>query len=438
MADDALPHTTDDRDGYLHGGPKYCQVGIDAAQHLIQRVLDGSNLSDTLGLLMVDCYVKYGDFLLAFILQRAAFNVSTFYFGVCENQSELDWAWNIARDVLSLRYQDGTMELPGGMKLNVMPEDLLDPIPMLPQFHRLVMSGPDNDKLSMPVKLAKQWQGHPTFGSRWTEFLDEFAAQGHIVIEEQQALPSPARNNGGTPGASPNAKRGVGDLDSTPNKKAKIDNAMIMDASVVEQPVLQECKLPGKDPRMFAQIRACHCVVLVNKSTQELSLPANELVLGFGKGAFKLLPGQQESLPVQCEFHLNSYEDLVVFNNSVITVGKLVEQQHESKPDAKICYHKFVDNTEDPKKFKLAQTHKIVFTPKDDSADILASNIGSKESFGVWKTSEVGHLLWSVRWTQKGLMPVKPGFYLKGALILPPGKCCLLCGSVGPQKSDTA
>ena len=57
--------------------------------------------------------------------------------------------------------------------------------------------------------------------------------------------------------------------------------------------------------------------------------------------------------------------------------------------------------------------------------------MATKESIHYW-TNSVTHVVWVCRWTQKGLMPVKPGVYLKGELVLAPKKCCLVPAGTEP------
>ena len=421
LADDALPTTTDERESSIHGAPKYCQIGVDAAKALLDSALEGADLGNVKALVVIDGYVKYGDFLLAYLLNRGSWSTTSFFFGVCENQIELEWVWQLGKDALSSRYKDGTMALPGGMKLKDASEDMFDPIPAEPTLHKLVVGGADRTELHMPVELVKTWSRHPTFGVEFRVFMDNFAKNGHKIVEENSPPP---------PNASPH-KRGLTGTDdeATPNKKAKVDSKNIVANDSIAQPLLHECKLPGKDPHMFCQVRASHVVVLVNKSSKELSMNANAFLIGFGKGAFKLLKGSEEPQPTQYLFSLTSHATSVVFNNAVTTVGKVLATQRESKPDCKVCYHRLQDNADDAKKFSLTLSHKIVFAPSETVVEVSPANIGNKENFEVWTANdEVAEVLWIVRWTAKGLMPVRPVVHLKGALTLPVGKSCMVCG----------
>jgi hypothetical protein len=130
----------------------------------------------------------------------------------------------------------------------------------------------------------------------------------------------------------------------------------------------------------------------------------------------------------QLEYKFTSQEDMVVFNNCVRSLQNVLSDQRETKPDAQICYHKTKIDEENPKTFTCSQTHRVAFTLSEAaSADINHANIGAKESFPQWCASDVVSVLWVVRWTAKGLMPVKPVMHLtKGALVLPPGRCCAM------------
>ena len=77
-------------------------------------------------------------------------------------------------------------------------------------------------------------------------------------------------------------------------------------------------------------------------------------------------------------------------------------------------------------KFKLDQTHRVGFIAKEDQGNELTANaVGTKEDQNVWN-SQLMHVFWHVRWTAKGLMPVKPAIHLLEALDLPAGRSCHL------------
>ena len=79
-----------------------------------------------------------------------------------------------------------------------------------------------------------------------------------------------------------------------------------------------------------------------------------------------------------------------------------------------------------PKKITLTQTHRILFLPKDDQGtEISAHSFGVKCDYSYWG-SDMSQVMWHVRWTQKGLMPVKPAVHLTNRVSLPAGRALLL------------
>ena len=68
-----------------------------------------------------------------------------------------------------------------------------------------------------------------------------------------------------------------------------------------------------------------------------------------------------------------------------------------------------------------------------DEKHRTANNIGFLEPLASWNP-EIVQLRWQVRWTAKGLMPVKPVLHLAGSLTLPAGHACRC--SVVPLSTD--
>ena len=65
---------------------------------------------------------------------------------------------------------------------------------------------------------------------------------------------------------------------------------------------------------------------------------------------------------------------------------------------------------------------------QDDEKEVNINNIGQKvQESGVetWN-NEFFIVVWVVRWTAKGLQPVKPCVHLRAELVLPPGRA-LMC-----------
>ena len=198
----------------------------------------------------------------------------------------------------------------------------------------------------------------------------------------------------------------------------------------ITEVLIKETKMTGigncKDLPTL-QIRSNHKIYILNSTLQEWSSNMG-FVAGFGKGIFKLVKADGSDLPEKAiEFKYTNSLDHVVFNGVVVTLGKVVNEQKAKNPAITVCYHSLTIDDADPKKFECTQTHKVTFIPKDDQAekDITINTIACKEELKYWST-DVVQLMWIVRWTAKGLMPVKPVIHLKGQLTVPAGRACLL------------
>lgn len=63
---------------------------------------------------------------------------------------------------------------------------------------------------------------------------------------------------------------------------------------------------------------------------------------------------------------------------------------------------------------------------KEEDDKLSVNALATKESLQVWKGCPNLVIVWIVRWTSKGLMPVKPEVHLRGQLALESGKACKL------------
>ena len=410
LAADALPPSTDAREGHIHGAAKYCQLGAAAWEAVVSGVIAGSSLTDIPAVIIIDLFVRVGDLLEAFCSQRAIHTTpSLFYVGVCENQLELDWVHKIVQESLADKYEQGALAMPSGAKCEKeVPADLLDPLPARPQMNLLIIS-PEH-KLQMPAAIVKEWQLHPKFGTEFVTWLDQFV-QKYVIMDPSDPTPEPGkRPAGGEPSSGPSAK-----IPKTTTTSQFTEH--IVEIKDISEALLAESRI-GKDGP-FCQIRAQHQVYLVNKSQQEWNSKGAIYVCGFGKGSFKLLKSDATE---GITFRLHSSEDKVIFNGAVSPLSKIIAEQRQKKPDCQICYHKLAVDDTDPKKFALEQTHKVVFCPKEESGEVNINSLAAKEALHSWNSSQCLEILWVVRWTAKGLMPVKPAVYLKGSVVLAVGR----------------
>ena len=390
LSNDALPESIDGREARFHGAEKYAQIGEDGAGALVNSVMAGAKLSDIPALLVMDLYVNVGEMVNAFALNRASFSCITFLFGVCEDQVHMDWVLHELVEMLSTKYMEGRLKLPNGQNIQLeVSEDMLDPFPSKPATHVLAIGGgANNEKLVLPADVFKKWQNHPTQGPTFKKWVDEFLRDEMHTIGQDG--PSFGLEEAKTP------KRGLPTETEAPSaKKAKLDASLVVEVSSVTQPLLMESKLQGKLP-LYLQIRANDIVLLLNKdTTKEHSVNMHDQIASFGKGAFKLAKVDDQLGATQLEFKLTGHEDLVVVNNFLQPLGKVLMAQRQTKPDAQICYHSITIDPECPTNFTLSQTHRIFFIGGEAAAEVNVHNIGNSKPFKLWQESN-GFLLVSI------------------------------------------
>ena len=233
-------------------------------------------------------------------------------------------------------------------------------------------------------------------------------------------------------------KRHGEDQAESPSKKLKHNTSLVLESAKVKEPLLQECKLwsAGRD-QAWIQLRANHTAVINNKDDKkDFTLSCWDFVSGFGRGRLMLLKGENETpKPHQLEFKLENQDDMVLLNNIPISVGKALERQRESKPDAQICYHKTNIDMTDPSKMTFQQTHHVVFENTIDGkvAETSNANFAAKEEYQTWAASDAVRIIWAVRWTAKGLQPIKPVLVLQGSCVVAPGRCLYILGKPAEQ-----
>ena len=147
--------------------------------------------------------------------------------------------------------------------------------------------------------------------------------------------------------------------------------------------LLHECKLTvgvAKAANLKLQVRGVGKIYLVNLAAAEATFKRHSFLASWGKGAFKLLTdaAAADTTP-RLEFAFKNQDDLVVFNNVVMTLGDVMSSERKKKPSAGVCYHSLEVDENDPSKFTLKPTHRVGFIVRDaDGAELGQTNICCK------------------------------------------------------------
>lgn len=196
----------------------------------------------------------------------------------------------------------------------------------------------------------------------------------------------------------------------------------------------------GKNSRPKLGPRGCpriaqHVVPNPPVPLQDVDVPVGSLIAAFGKGKFVARSCADEvEHKSEVLFALNSADDMVLFNNNLMTVGQVVNKKHETDPQATVSYHNISEVPDGP--FKLENTHYVAFSPASaqtapDSGDggtSLAQASGAaivEPRMWQMENKAVG-IIWSVQWKARGLTPVRPQVVVLRAVNLPAGRAFVI------------
>ena len=226
------------------------------------------------------------------------------------------------------------------------------------------------------------------------------------------------------PGKRPSSSRSSGQaahVEPSPKKIAHKSAVLIVEAASIVEPLVSEVKV-ASCREVWIQRRGEKSILLLNKGPLEVHIPIGTQLVGLGKGKF-LLQQEGDELGNRVLFSLTE-DDWVILNNGYQTIHDVVAEQRKKKVGAQINYHTCIEDQQQPGKFKLGMTHKIVFVAQDFDE-------GFRESFHTFASPErldpkawgsgCCSTKWVVRWGAKGLQPVKPVVVNLEDLVTPVG-----------------
>ena len=268
------------------------------------------------------------------------------------------------------------------------------------------------EKLYMPVALVREWGQNAQVGEEFNAWKDAFL-QKHALIDPE------AEQKGGEEGQGQGLKRGVeGVGGATPSpKRLKVQSLaaeLFVLAADISQPLVQEIKLQKDWPVL--QLRGADQCYLVNNTAKTWAM-SDVGVAFYGAGSYKILKPGQELPSKAVELSLSSHADTVILNGCVVTLGQAVGEMRQKKPDCRVAYFEVVPG-ESLNEFQLRPTHRVVFCGKD-TAD---GNVLARHNCGWALPKTCLSTVWHMRWSAKGLIPVKPALHLLGNVELEAGR----------------
>ena len=270
----------------------------------------------------------------------------------------------------------------------------------------------------MPQEAIRKWAAHAAFGDLLKKMLDS-------IVDEFGPVPQ----------ATEGVKRGATEAEEEPAaKKARmVPERFKPNGKMTGTPLatfgLANCKQP--DVKLVFQLG--DKVSLQNQGASSITLKRGTFLCGFGKGKFefdkdrKPDAGDQEQFkPFVVPYDLDG-DSNVILAGRLLPLKKVLQDQQKKEPDAAIAYFRVKSTTEQP--LSLEKTHGVNFVTTqavavpqgegDPSGAELKAFQGSAAAL-VPLTSWKGpsSLIWSVKWTVNGLMPLRPQVLLLDDLSL--------------------
>lgn len=428
----ALPTSVDASNVTIQGARKYEQIGSDAHSKLMLSLVSGAELPPRTA------------------LARPNMNVPSYVAMATNDVTRMEWLQQRILKLVGEAFAEGRLNIPGfSTKLDA--NSVEEPVTERPQLTVLLYKEADSKVkgLSVPDDVIKKWAGHPTLGAEFDSFMQEFQSDAklHCGADDYETAPGAADadmkdpdGNGKTSTPLKSSLSGLGSVE----KKRKLETFLIEESKLMDTQPLTDIpmcniKVKGSGAVRF-QIRAgskCH---VLNASDSEVKLSSGTFVAGFGpcKWQAQKDDDQTQSTPNKIVYNLSSSDELVHFEGKLMTLLTVINQKRAQQPGCRILYHDIVPCARGaPGAFTLSRTHNVeyVLTGKveisdspeeEDSAPINKKAPGSLQGSAAsllpltaWTDLNIGGLVWTVKWSAQGLMPVRAQIVILTEVDLP-------------------
>lgn len=449
LSEDSLPTSTD-ATFKVNVAEKFQQVGVDAAFKLLSASLTNlQNEAERTAILILDLSSRTLDFAKAAYKLKKNINIPIFYLGMAEGEGQVEWQRFHMSQWLSQGFLEGSLPLPAGAQPLApaeLPAELVTAMPAKPDLGTLTWSTKKENglpSLKTPDKVLQAWHDHAEFGQQFQDWLKE--ARGKVPLDlTEDVAGNKKRTADSAPGPS-------GDAGSQ-KKKLRVDPA-------ADLPMLPKTDLPSplcwtaEVPALASGKKSgakCHLMItigkkifLVNSGQCDLELSSGTIVAGYWKGSWQ--KGETEAREADVPFHLKDATDLVLMDGKVRSVGQILKDKRAISPlEVKILYHDMQDTPrpEDSAHFTLTLKTTVLFRPEaltvkeeqkapDGAVTLPHSSVAGCLDTKAWDNLAT-RVLWSVKWTARGLSPVRPHVCLKANCKIAVGQ------AVAFQQPDSA
>ena len=123
----ALPACVEDAEATIQGARKFEQIGLSAAERILEACLDKVEMTSKGALFLVDLHPVVGNCFDAMVKKRNQFNMPVFYIGCFDDSLTAEWFTKCKKDQVVRLHAEGQIMIPGYKAPDMeMPSDLLE------------------------------------------------------------------------------------------------------------------------------------------------------------------------------------------------------------------------------------------------------------------------------------------------------------------------
>ena len=393
---------------------KYAQLGSDAYHRLLNACFD-HEMPPGQGAMICDLCLGHCNSVEAFVELMKTVTTPLFFWGLAETDEHLEWANEEVLEHITQEMMAGRL---GTVPKAIKPEP--QELPRKPSLLQCVWGNAGTGKSTVSLHIAERdllaWQ------SRMDQIKDLAAEVGIPTLVQ----PLKEQHSG-----SPAKRAADGMQSEPPQKKQAVESLVTVPLDSITQQTLCDVQLTHVAPGLEIRFLAGDGVVLINRNKVEQTIPGGSSLLGFGKGKWLKVDDKPESIgPTDIEFIVSDSSSEVLHNGVVCKVGDLIKQQALVSPaSAKVCYHQSNEEVKpgDPAVIRFTQRMKVVYqsTEQAPAKEKTESTLTVPWVAGaalapilVWKSCPQLHILFTTKWTKKGLQPSSPMIVVKNDMTL--------------------
>ena len=453
LSEEALPSSTDDKTHPCQA-EKHQQIGQDAASKILASALTNAPAeAERAAILIVDPSARTLEFAKAAYELKKTIGLPVYYLGFAETDGQAEWQRVHMSMWLADGFLNGSLPVPAGhqpLAAAELPSELVTAMPPKPDLGTLTWSNKKHEDglptLKTPDKILQAWHDHQEFGEPFRDWLKKTRGLIPLDIPDDK---DPKKRTSSASAASASSLDTRNEQPAAKKVKKETPSAALTSIAVADLPTplsfSAQLPLPQATKKAGGKCRLVIAIgsklFLANDGTAGVELSAGTTVAGYWKGSWLKREGEPRVTDVPYE--LRDANDTVILDNKVTSLGQVIKEKRAISPlEIKVLYHTLVDKptSEDSSFFKCEekQNQQVLFRTENvpikeeqkdnDCVTLPHGNLAGCLPAATWDTLAT-HVVWVLRWTARGLSPVRPLICLKDKCIIKQGQAVALQAS---------